>query len=397
MKRRLNQLLLLLNAFWAIPAVWLMRRTRHIFHIRIGTLRSDRIGHFVADAGIQFAKLSEQPMNQIDLYWLPEHTSNKQWEKMLRRNFKIASWVCYLDFWNNILPGGEAHHRPSSETGSRDVEGVIERTNVSMEFLPEENRLGKDWLQSKGWQDGEPFICLLVRDDAFLDSDPLSSNRAVDWGYHSYRNSDIATYVHAIEWLVEQGVWILRMGKIMEKPFPSQHEHIIDYAFCPDRSDLLDIWLFANCTGCISTGSGLDAVSYLYDKPIIYLNYSPLTNLISAHESITAPKHLIWSKHKETLSLRQYLENGYHQTQKYTEAGIEIVDLDSEEILEAVQEFWHRIQGNWHVDKEDIYRQRRFWQIFRTWADYDKSHGWVHPNSFVGTHFLKNIGAAFFE
>ena len=78
MKRRLNQLLLLLNAFWAIPAVWLMRRTRHIFHIRIGTLRSDRIGHFVADAGIQFAKLSEQPMNQIDLYWLPEHTSNKQ-------------------------------------------------------------------------------------------------------------------------------------------------------------------------------------------------------------------------------------------------------------------------------------------------------------------------------
>ena len=46
-----------------------------------------------------------------------------------------------------------------------------------------------------------------------------------------------------MEWLADQGVWVLRMGKIMERPIPTEHPRIVDYAFEPNKSDFLDIWL----------------------------------------------------------------------------------------------------------------------------------------------------------
>ena len=75
-----------------------------------------------------------------------------------------------------------------------------------------------------------------------------------------------------MEWLADEMVWVLRMGKLMHKPISSNHPRIIDYAFHPERSELLDIWLFANCTGCISTSTGIDSVSHMYGIPMLFVN-----------------------------------------------------------------------------------------------------------------------------
>ena len=45
----------ILHGIWAIPVVGIIRIISPVLLIRLGTLRSDRIGHFVADAGQQFA------------------------------------------------------------------------------------------------------------------------------------------------------------------------------------------------------------------------------------------------------------------------------------------------------------------------------------------------------
>ena len=50
-----------------------------------------------------------------------------------------------------------------SDTGSEKPE-----TYEYLKFLNEENKRAKNWLHTQGWQEGEPFVCLLVRDDAFL-------------------------------------------------------------------------------------------------------------------------------------------------------------------------------------------------------------------------------------
>ena len=190
---------------------------------------------------------------------------------------------------------------------------------------------------------------------------------------------------------------MLRMGKIMERPIPTEHFRIVDYAFDPSRSDFLDIWLFANCTGCISTGTGLDAISCVYGIPNLFLNATPIGGLWSFHESIWVPKHLSWDATGLPLTLSEYLYHNYGNSYRYAEAGIGFTDLEPEELMDAVQEFWHRIEGSWIESPEDGARQQRFWTQFRTWPDFALYHHEIHSKSIVGSAWLRSEGEQFFD
>ena len=66
-----------------------------------------------------------------------------------------------------------------------------------------------------GWQDNMPIVCLMVRDSKYLSHSSLHKDK--DWGYHSYRDSDISTYKTAVTWLLNRGYWVVRMGaRLME-------------------------------------------------------------------------------------------------------------------------------------------------------------------------------------
>ena len=107
-----------INGLWAVPLVLIFRILQPHLKIRFGTIRSDRIGHFVQDAAEQLAR-TKQNKNTIELFWLSKKICNKQWEKMVKRNLPVFRWVKYLDIWNRIIPGGKKLMRPSSLTRSR--------------------------------------------------------------------------------------------------------------------------------------------------------------------------------------------------------------------------------------------------------------------------------------
>jgi len=397
---------LLLHVFWAVPVAILIRCIRPWRIVRLGKMRSDRIGHFAADAGQLWAAQQLQPKQYMNFHWLDDREiSNEFWAKIVRRNFSCPPWARALDAYSHILPGGEMHHLPTTTTASRDIHGVLEKGLAPMAFLPEEDAEAKAWLSRAGWKEGESFVCLLVRDSAYLNTDPLHKHWLEDrrsedcngWDYHNYRDSDIATYVPAVEWLCEQGVWVLRMGNIMAKSIPTEHPRVIDYAFHPDKSDFLDIWLFANCDMCISTGSGPDMVSDVYRRPILFLNFIPLRNLFSWSNATHLPKTLLWEQSKLPLALtwREHLCHDYFFTDHYKEAGIKIVDLSPDQILAAVQESWHRIQGTWKDTEEDMIRQSRFWEILKTHPDFHKLHGYIHPEARVSTTWMRLMGDVF--
>ena len=92
---------------------------------------------------------------------------------MVSRNLPVRSWSYYLYRWNRLLPFGKDHELPSSFTRSRDPEGLFQRINAGFKFTQEEEEIAKNWLLNKGMVEGEPFVCLLVRDSAFHEMDPL--------------------------------------------------------------------------------------------------------------------------------------------------------------------------------------------------------------------------------
>ena len=211
-----------------------------------------------------------------------------------------------------------------------------------------------------------------------------------DWNYHSYRDSDIDTYNLAIRWLADQGVWVLRMGKSVNKRVSIKHPRVIDYPFHPEKSDFLDVWLFANCDLCISTGSGPDFISDVYRKPIIFLNYLPLNTMFSWSKALTHPKHLVWEKTGKPLTLNEYLENKFSHTEQYENSGIKIINLSKEEILAVVEEGWKRLEGAWVDTKNDIEEQKKFWSILINHRYFSRYHSYIHDDAKISSIFLRN-------
>ena len=393
--RRL-QLVNILSGVWAIPAVLIMRAFRPLLMIRLGGLtNTTRIGHFGSDGAEQVVRLHMQPANTVDWYWLAS-TCNSQWEAMLRRELTVRTWVSTLDWWNRRIPGGQAHCRLGPPANSRDTEGLFANCDAGLPFLPEESLRATSWLGQHGWTEGEPFVCFMVRDSTYLSNDPLQGggrDRAKEsWAYHDYRDSEIETYFPAMKWLADQGVWVLRMGKLMGAPLPHVHERVIDYAFDPGKSDLLDIWLFANCTGCVSTGTGPDSIAQVYDRPTLFVNVLPLSDIHTFGRTTWVGKHLRWANSHKRLTLAEELKESHLSSTRYEEAGVEIMDLSPREITLAVQQFWGKENGQWHSTDSDERRQGKFWNLYRAWPDFDKYHGWMHPEVRIGSAWLASLG-----
>ena len=89
----------------------------------------------------------------------------------------------------------------------------------------------------------------------------------------NFRNIDPNNYLKSLEYLTGLGYYIIRMGKNTKAPISFKSDKFIDYAISDDSDDFLDIWLMANCSFCVTPGTGIDSVSVAFRKPILYLNF----------------------------------------------------------------------------------------------------------------------------
>ena len=91
--------------------------------------------------------------------------------------------------------------------------------------------------------DHKKFICLHIRtSEYYLKIDKEKAER--EKNVMSYRNVDPAKYFPLIQYLVNSGYYVIRMGKGYSDKLNFSHAKFIDYAVSKDRSDFLDIWLF---------------------------------------------------------------------------------------------------------------------------------------------------------
>jgi len=401
----------ILCGIWALPVIILVRLLKPWRTIRFGSISCNRIGPFVNEAGYKWVmtKHIRPEKKYIDIYWFRnDPICNEFWARLVRRAFIVSPFARILDHWNHIVPGGELHSIPTDLTKEYpDIREWVGKSRTSIPFLPDEDKKAKAWLKNLGWKEGEPFVCLLVRDSSYLNStfqntDPPPAEDGIKydaktgygWNHLNFRDSDIETYVPAAEWLANQGVWVLRMGKVMEKPIPSRHSRIIDYAFHPEKSDFLDIWLFSHCYLCVSTGAGIDEVSDIYRRPIIYLNFLPIWRVSSTSQVMHVPKTLVWKDSGIPLNFREYCNCHVNYYERF---GIRIVNLTPDEILQSVQECWQRLHGTWKDTDDDIMRQQRFWDLLKMHPEYFLHHSWIHPESRIGTLWLRSKGDSFLK
>jgi len=310
---------------------------------------------------------------------------------MVKRTFFVRWWVKYLYIANLLVPGGEQYtvQSPRIIQGSRDIRGLFYKTRKIKEayfsFLEDEDTYGRNFLKKLGINKQDKFICLNVRDSAYKKN--VDSSR--DWSYHNYRDSCIDTYSKVAILLAKKGYWVLRMGRVTANPLSCNHERIFDYSSSDKSNDFLDIWLMANCSFCISTGSGIDSVAEIYRKPLALVNYLPVADMVTYSHAVSYFKHLRWKINNRYLSLRESLQHSYFTTKEYDDNGIDVIDLSDNEIKEAVLELEARLRGVWK--DEDIDLQDKFWDIYREWNGFKKTHGFIHPDAKVCSRFLRTF------
>lgn len=371
----------------AVIPVLLVRLLRPLVLIRFGWLAGGRIGHYAADTEFYLCERDTgmQDPRAVDFFYHNSLACNAQLKRMFGRKLRVAPLARWLDRANGIIPGGEKHHisiisRDVHHT--RDVSGLLARTQVHLTFTEEEQRTGRQALLNMGIPEGAPFVCFHARDSAYLDA--VLPN--TDWGYHGHRDSSIQNYLAAAEELVKRGYFAIRMGSRVKHALDSENPRIIDYAL-NGRTDFMDVFLGANCRFFIGDTAGIFAVPSIFRRPTAFVNYIPLE---IAHTwnpyDLFIPKTLWLGSEHRFMSFREILDSGvgrYGRHDQYQRQGIDVVENTPEEIAALAVEMDERLKGTWQTTEEDEELQRSFWSLFKP----SELHGEIRSR--IGADFLR--------
>jgi len=379
-----------------LPIIIIVRLIKPIFHIRFGTFYIGAIGHFALDAGIYFSEKSKVVKKTYDFFWLPpiNESANNFFYKQVKRNLNVSKFVFHLDYYNRLFPGNETHIaapiRNIKRAKSRDLDGFLNTRKNIIPFKQHEEEQAENWMRNKGWN-GEPIVGLQVRDDAYWRMTTHSKYYPDSTGeLMAHRNVNIEDFRETVEYLLSNGFWVVRMGKFANNKVSIKHKAFIDYPFCDDQIDLVDIWIPAKCKFFISTSTGVDALAIINKKPIVYTNFIPLLLFCSFTPCVTIFSHLYWNDTGKELSITEMLENTYYYKNNYDEAGIYIKNNTPKEILDAVKEMIFILESRGVKNFDDSPLQKLFYRILKNHRNYTWAHKILHPNAKVGKDYITN-------
>jgi putative glycosyltransferase (TIGR04372 family) len=356
---------LLLLPFAAVTLLG-MRSLRPFVLIRVHKVHDWRIGHFATNT--ELTRLSDIVQNEntrrkcVTIYYFGSKVSSNPfltefWQRELPS--VAGHWGWLLDHFSSRIAGMNT----TSLSSPVDKSGLLKHDSIPNFFTRSEINLGNKFLEN--CQTNSKYICLNVRDSEYL-----TRSRGRVMSHHDYRDSDIKTYVAAAEMLAEMGYTVFRMGAIVKEPLDSNHPRVIDYATNGMRTEFLDVFLGAHCTLTISVGSGWDSVPTIFRRPIMFVNQLPVfAPSALTLPLVTYPKILLDGQTGDTLNLENLIDREIaHRTnsQAYKDAGVEIRDLSSEELVEAVTEMAQRVEGTFVETPEQKEMQAKLKHILST-------------------------------
>lgn len=341
---------------------------RPFIRIRIGFLRCDRIGHFAANTELYLCErdFKKDCGKTLDLFHYNRKVCNQQLANMWERKLHVLPWfwlrpLCLIIRSFDCLA---SYRAIEGRGGDRDIDNLLDRFPPHLEFTAEEEERGKAGLRAMGIPNEVPFVCLTVRDSAYL----AQHYKGADVSYHNYRDSDIQNYVLAAEALADRGYFVIRMGAKVLEAMKTTHPKVIDYAANGMRSDFMDIYLGAKCKFCISTSTGFDAVPLIFRRPIVYVNMVPLGWLFTFRKQFLAiTKHHFLTQKNRELTLQEIFTHGVGfcmDSSDYLSKGVDLIENTPEEIRDVVIEMSERLEGIWQPHEDDEVLQRKFWEIF---------------------------------
>jgi putative glycosyltransferase (TIGR04372 family) len=374
-------------AFVCLPLVVFARLIRPIVLVRFGRILRHKIGHCPLEAEMYLLERAAglQPRRSVDFLYFDYGTdglsANLFADHLVRRNLRMSRWAEWAARANEMLPKPEPHR---ATVAFRDQQEFAETRRLlakipqQIDLTAEEEALGRSLLGKMGVPPDRPFICVHVREAAYWQTRKEGIDDSSD-----FRNSRIENYFEAMLAAADRGYFVLRLGAGAAQPLPDLHPNIIDYA-TKHRTEFMDVFLAFRCSLMVSTGSGIDSLSYLSRRPMVLVN---LVTWGAAFVGMPQPNITLFKNFRRGGRLMTFAEvlaenaQEYNVSSAFSDAGITLEENTPDEIAAAVIQMLDRLEGRELPTDHDrvlqekmrahIARSRRYrdWQ-FEVGADY---------------------------
>jgi len=363
----------------------------------------ERLGHLAGNTEIFLAEQSlglhgSKPDKTI--LYIPQHnfvegygylnTHGKVANECLLNSWRKHCWIVREKYIPQQSVGLLRKYCPEAvgrmrDHGHRDIFNVLPRTKPAFELPAHHRKEGERYLKETGLA-GKKWVCFHSRSDAHLKKVYESLTGDLDAARYSYRNTDPKTFYPALQYLVDKGYYVIRMG-IEEKPWSFQHPMAIDYAIQP-RHDWMDIFLIEQCAFFLGNTSGIYALAEICRRPVVFTNFAPLGHFYSFNENyLTIFKRMVDATSGDVIPIatlrKERLLETIHQD-KWRRKNYTYVNNTPEEIVEVVQEMVARMEGNWQESEQNDVLQKQFAAGFKRNEFHQKIRGRV------GSTFLQN-------
>ena len=341
-----------------------------MFKVKIFVVQSERIGGYLLslEAFLRGRSLGTVSSRQKYLFFSGECIANKFLFNKYKELVKVTS--------NNFLYklAGEIQAKYPSRFYSNQKRNMayfeFNNTTPLLSFSKHEKIKGTFLLQEMGVDlNRDKMVCLFSRDNAYLKK--TFPNK--DWSYHEYRNVDIDKFEKAVNFLLSQNYFIIRVGNIVEKKISIKHEKVIDYPFTKYCSDFMDIFLIANCEFVLGTDSGCVDIAKAFNVPSLIVSYPRLAAAPHGCRSLYTPAKLRCINSNRILTFQEVLKlklDDISSSEVLQELGLSLVVNSREEILDATKEMYEKIICGVGWSKEEEELQDKFFDEFRSKTAY---------------------------
>ena len=391
----------LLTLPFAFAVVGFVRLIAPWKRVRFGEVWGSRLGHLIGNVECYLCECDAMVQPEAyDIWFLNSQPCNWViWRKYAKHLHVWPKWFALQVVNVNSLFAGWGKHIIQSAQVDRDIFGLWALHAPHIGFTASEERRGERLLAKLGIPDDAKWVCLIVRDAAYL----KRTQPAIDWSYHDYRDSNIDDYVPAVVELTRRGYYVIRMGEIVAKPLLVKHSMVIDLAASGQRSEFADLYLGAKCAFCLGASTGFTAIPEIFKRPVAFVNSAPIEYISTWIEGLVIWKHHV--KDGKRLSVPEIVEAFVSASTfgpDFERAGIKIEDNSPQEILDLAMEMCDFVEGKFYhkevgfnsndgfYTKDD---QKDFWDAFpRRIANFNPLHGEIKIR--VGREFLKDYHAS---
>jgi putative glycosyltransferase (TIGR04372 family) len=254
----------------------------------------------------------------------------KKWSEIL--TVDQGAWV--LHYLSRRIPFFKVEVKKTYVDGYRGLNPYRKKPFIS--FTHSEYVEGWRHLEKRGIDKNDKIVCIHARDEQYMSQRHPNE----DHGFRSARNTDANVLVKTINFLLDEGYKVIRMGVASEKEIPLGKKGYWDYSK-HGRTEFLDLFIISQCQFLIGTGSGVTCCGIVMRRPILFFDYFPVyTSCVYGDSVITVPK--IPTKDGKPMKWADWpvsIDGKIIPSQDLSSNGIALRRCDQDELLSYVAEF----------------------------------------------------------